>query len=197
MEITLRRTRHGVNQHARTKLFTMCVYAACRVGLGTSTAEEGREYFSNLDKHLLPFTWSGPQDGDDIVMAFSKDKVQERKVWLSEGDSPSLSEVTDTPAVHQSPTAVTFSDFINKELIHFSRADILRSIPSAVDGLKPSQRKVLFGCFKRNLKDEVKVSQLAGYIRCAKSLREKAKKLRVPTPNMRLYLLSASTVLPH
>ena len=33
-----------------------------------------------------------------------------------------------------------------------------------VDGLKPSQRKVLFACFKRKLKREIKVAQLAGYV---------------------------------
>lgn len=33
-----------------------------------------------------------------------------------------------------------------------------------VDGLKPSQRKVLFSCFKRKLKNEIKVVQLAGYV---------------------------------
>ena len=43
-------------------------------------------------------------------------------------------------------------------------ADNIRSIPSVVDGLKPGQRKVLFGCFKRNLKTEIKVQQLQGYV---------------------------------
>tara|TARA_B100000787_G_C16109917_1_gene257601 strand:- start:301 stop:495 length:195 start_codon:yes stop_codon:yes gene_type:complete len=36
----------------------------------------------------------------------------------------------------------------------------VRSIPSAVDGLKPGQRKILFACFKRGksmLKNEIKV----------------------------------------
>lgn len=37
-------------------------------------------------------------------------------------------------------------------------ADNIRSIPSVVDGLKPGQRKVIFGCFKRKLKNEIKVS---------------------------------------
>ena len=41
-------------------------------------------------------------------------------------------------------------------------ADNIRSIPSAVDGLKPGQRKILFSCFKRNLKGEMKVAQLTG-----------------------------------
>ena len=34
-----------------------------------------------------------------------------------------------------------------------------------IDGFKPSQRKVLFGCLKRNLiENEIKVAQLAGYV---------------------------------
>ena len=57
----------------------------------------------------------------------------------------------------------SYEDFINKELIHFSHADNIRSLPSVVDGLKPSQRKVLYACFKRKLKNEIKVAQLTGY----------------------------------
>jgi len=53
---------------------------------------------------------------------------------------------------------------VHKELIHFSINDCARSIPSLIDGLKPGQRKVLFSCFKRKLKDEIKVAQLAGYV---------------------------------
>ncbi|TKR76460.1 hypothetical protein L596_017590 [Steinernema carpocapsae] len=60
--------------------------------------------------------------------------------------------------------AVSFSDFINKELILFSNTDNERSIPSLVDGMKPGQRKVLFTCFKRADKKEVKVAQLAGAV---------------------------------
>lgn len=51
-----------------------------------------------------------------------------------------------------------------QELILFSRADLERSIPNMVDGLKPGQRKIMFACFKRNLKTDVKVSQLSGYV---------------------------------
>ncbi|CAK5027807.1 unnamed protein product [Meloidogyne enterolobii] len=60
--------------------------------------------------------------------------------------------------------SVTFSEFINKELVLFSNTDNERSIPSLVDGLKPGQRKVLFTCFKRADKKEVKVAQLAGAV---------------------------------
>lgn len=59
---------------------------------------------------------------------------------------------------------ISYSEFINKELILFSNADNERSIPNMVDGLKPGQRKVLFTCFKRNDRREVKVAQLAGSV---------------------------------
>jgi len=55
-------------------------------------------------------------------------------------------------------------DFVHKELSLFSVADNQRSIPCVVDGLKPSQRKVLCACFKRKLRREIKVAQLAGYV---------------------------------
>ena len=46
---------------------------------------------------------------------------------------------------------MSVNEFVHQELIHFSCSDNVRSIPSVLDGLKPSQRKVLFACFKRNL----------------------------------------------
>lgn len=58
---------------------------------------------------------------------------------------------------------IPYSEFINRELILFSMADNIRSIPSIVDGLKPSQRKVIFGCFKRKMKSELKVGPGSPY----------------------------------
>lgn len=43
-------------------------------------------------------------------------------------------------------------------MIHFSMYDNLRSIPSLVDGLKPGKWKILYGCFLKNLKSEIKVA---------------------------------------
>ena len=54
---------------------------------------------------------------------------------------------------------ISYSDFINRELILFSMADNVRSIPSVADGLKPGQRKVIWGGFKRKLKKEIKVNR--------------------------------------
>lgn len=91
-----------------------------------------------------------------IEMAFSKKRVDDRKFWLLGNEAGTF--------VDYKVDAISYDDFVNKELILFSVADNERSIPHYLDGLKPSQRKVLFGCFRRNLTSEAKVAQLAGYI---------------------------------
>merc|ERR1719169_351035 len=59
---------------------------------------------------------------------------------------------------------VSYQDFVNLELVQFSKYSVMRSVPSVMDGFKPTQRKVLFCCFKRNLRSDVKVAQMVGYI---------------------------------
>ena len=59
---------------------------------------------------------------------------------------------------------MAYKDFIDKELILFSRYDNTRSSPCVIDGFKPSQRKVLYGAFKRKLTSEIKVIQFSGYV---------------------------------
>jgi DNA topoisomerase-2 len=125
-------------------------------GLGTSTAAEAKEYFASISKHRKEFVWEGEDDGKSLEMAFSKKKVEERKDWLR-------SFVPGTFLDHEQDT-ISYSDFVHKELILFSRADLERSIPNIMDGLKPGQRKIMFACFKRNLKNDIKVAQLAGYV---------------------------------
>ena len=125
-------------------------------GLGTSTAQDGKFYFSNLETHLKPFLPMTLEDREAIQLAFSKKKADLRKEWLS-------NFVPGTYLDH-SRKHLAIKEFINKELILFSMADNIRSIPSVVDGLKPGQRKVLFACFKRKLVNEIKVAQLSGYV---------------------------------
>ena len=125
-------------------------------GLGTSTALEAKDYFKNLSNQTIKYVYSDQTD-HDMVKAFKKGFEDSRKEWIKE----STGKVVDLGilAVNQS-----ISQFINNELINFSIADLERSIPNLMDGLKPSQRKVLYGCIKRNLYSEIKVAQLSGYI---------------------------------
>ncbi|XP_056285488.1 DNA topoisomerase 2-alpha [Pseudoliparis swirei] len=137
-------------------------------GLGTSTSQEAKEYFSDMQRHRIPFKYSGPEDDEAITLAFSKKKVDERKVWLTNfmnnRRERRAHNLPEEYLYSQSTKSLSYNDFINKELVLFSNSDNERSIPCLVDGLKPGQRKVLFACFKRNDKREVKVAQLAGSV---------------------------------
>ncbi|XP_022655107.1 DNA topoisomerase 2-alpha-like isoform X2 [Varroa destructor] len=137
-------------------------------GLGTSTAKEAKEYFSNMTRHRIPFRYTGAEDDSSITLAFSKKMVEERKTWLTQGmEERKQRREMGLPEIYlynKDTKAVSFHEFVHKELILFSNMDNERSIPSLVDGLKPGQRKVLFTCLKRNDKREVKVAQLAGSV---------------------------------
>lgn len=137
-------------------------------GLGTSTSAEAKEYFQNMERHRITFKYDGPQDDENIVMAFAKKAVDQRKDWLTKHmDECKRRKLLGLPEKYlytKTTKHVSYSEFVNLELVLFSNADNIRSIPSMVDGFKPGQRKVMFTCFKRNDKREVKVAQLAGSV---------------------------------
>lgn len=125
-------------------------------GLGTSDTADAELYFKDLDRHLKEFEPIKQEEAALIDLAFSKKKADARKNWLR--------DFVPGTYMDMAPKRITYNDFINKELILFSMADNLRSIPSVLDGLKPSQRKVLFTCFRLNIKKDMKVVQLAGIV---------------------------------
>lgn len=129
-------------------------------GLGTSTSAEAREYFKMIDKLSVKFECDRQTD-DAMLLAFSKTHVSHRKDWL-------LKYMNDTehPFINYGHlTKLGVSDFINIDLIKFSEEDIRRSIPHLADGLKPSQRNIIYaGKKKGNLEKEINVGQFSGYV---------------------------------
>jgi DNA topoisomerase-2 len=122
-------------------------------GLGTSNTSEAKEYFK--DMKMNNYLWSDLTNVS-MSLAFNKKEADKRKDWLYNYDEKIILDSKDTE--------IPLNDFINKELIHFSNSDTKRSIGSLFDGLKPSQRKILYSCFKRKLYSEIRVAQLAGYV---------------------------------
>ena len=125
-------------------------------GLGTSTSKEAKEYFGEINKLRLNFKYVNNEDDKSIELGFSKEETEARKNWLLNFDPFNT-------YLNQSLGYIRYKNFIDEELIFFSFYDNIRSIPSMMDGLKPSERKILFACFKRNLRNEIKVAQLSGY----------------------------------
>jgi DNA topoisomerase-2 len=122
-------------------------------GLGTSSAKEWKEYLR--EKKFVGFT-SLPTSGNRIDLVFNKKRADERKEWLIQYDRKSY--------VDTAKPLITYDEFIDKEMIHFSNYDCDRNLPNLMDGLKTSQRKVLFAAFKKGLTTEIKVAQFAGYV---------------------------------
>jgi DNA topoisomerase-2 len=183
-------------------------------GLGTSTSDEAKDYFVDIEDKLINYFWQNINkeineeetndkindkendeendeenneendeeneelnkelnkeelnkektnkkeihpDNNAITLAFEKHRADDRKKWLMQYDKNEIIKYEDKK--------VSYSDFIHYDFKHFSIDDNKRSLPSILDGLKPSQRKILYGAFLRGLdKDEVKVAQLAGFV---------------------------------
>jgi DNA topoisomerase-2 len=166
-------------------------------GLGTSTTQEAKEYFIDIETKLINYFWENvdkevkakfsdsdkdkPEqviesesenedaelddtifipihdDDDAIRLAFDKSRADDRKKWLLNYNKNNI--------IKYEQKTIPYYDFIHYDLIHFSNDDLIRSIPSVIDGLKPSQRKILYGAYLRGLdKTEVKVAQLAGFV---------------------------------
>ena len=122
-------------------------------GLGTSTGKEFKEYFNN--KKIVHFKYTKKSD-DMIDKVFNKLRANDRKDWLV---NYNRNDYLDT-----ANSEVTFEDFVDKELIHFSKYDCDRSIPNMMDGLKISLRKILYAAFKKRLLSDIKVAQFSGYV---------------------------------
>lgn len=127
-------------------------------GLGTSSRTEVKETFG---QKLIEFVHDSDMDSD-MVKVFHNEKglSDKRKKWLADYDPTGYKQFDNGKGISE----LRVSDFLNHYMIQFSIADCERNIPGLMDGLKESQRKVLYGCFKRNLKSDIKVAQLQGYI---------------------------------
>lgn len=155
-------------------------------GLGTSKKEDAQETFRKMNNLRIDYYHKDNLCDESIILAFEKDKniktkttdeetkvdtesneetrsetlnmkcSDKRKRWLAQYDRNSYIDTKES--------RVSYQDLIHKELIHFSIYDNLRSIPSLCDGLKPSQRKILYYMLKNNINKAIKVAQLSGYV---------------------------------
>lgn len=145
-------------------------------GLGTSTKEDAREYFKDVEDKLIHYYWQtkvkeskkGKQiayetkakdvSKDALSLAFDKKRENDRKHWLS----------LYNPKIYldNAQKEVSYYEFIHKELITFSIYSVERAIPSIMDGFKPSQRKIYYAAELKGLygDKEIKVAQFGGFI---------------------------------
>ena len=153
-------------------------------GLGTSTAAEAKEIFRGYKQNVVDLV--DPPDSEQeegpvqtmrvMDMAFQKMGADKRREWMLRSlraQSLACTEAERTTAATGASRAtgrMSIPDFVENELVTFSLADIHRSIPHIMDGLKPAQRKVIFTCIRRGFYDKrgdgqgIKVAQIGGAV---------------------------------
>jgi DNA topoisomerase-2 len=126
-------------------------------GLGTSKLEDVKEDCKSL--WLINITCVRHEDKDALELAFNKDKTNLRKEWILK-----YQPIIEIGRM----TKQSVTKFINNDFVQYSVANVLRSIPG-FDGLKPSQRKLVYSAFsqwniyKKGEYQEIKVGAFANY----------------------------------
>lgn len=156
-------------------------------GLGTCSDSDINYAFNNpINVRYI----HDPSTDDALDLAFLKNRANDRKIWMLEHDPSDVME-------YQADQEILISDGVNKELILFSLYSVDRGIPNVLDGLLTGQRKIIFATKEANVKDLLKVAQLAGkvaelsdYRHGEKSLEDSIKKMcqKYPRSNNIAYL---------
>jgi DNA topoisomerase-2 len=127
-------------------------------GLGSSSDKEVK---SSFGKKMIEFIKDEKTD-DMMDKCFLSKCSDRRKEWIADYDPVK----NNLKLGKQATEKVSISEYLDKELIIFSVDDCRRSIASICDGLKESQRKLLYATFLKNLSFQgksLKVAQLGAF----------------------------------
>ncbi len=120
-------------------------------GLGSSNDDDIRQTFGKV---VCTYTITSKETVTREMEKVFHDKLAEqRKAWLQNFDPSQTFVATSAP----------FEDFLNIEMIKYSMDDCMRNLPNVYDGLKQSQRKILFAFLQKG-SEMKKVSQWAGFV---------------------------------
>jgi DNA topoisomerase-2 len=102
--------------------------------LGTSTAKEAKEYFSNMERHRIIFKYESTKDDLAIQLAFNSALSDDRKDWIkwhTEDINQRREQNLPMDYLYKQDTKqINFNDFVNKELVLFSKSSTERAIPN-------------------------------------------------------------------
>jgi DNA topoisomerase-2 len=130
-------------------------------GLGTSTRKDVLDDFA---KKVVQYEF-GASCGNSLSLAFDQKRAGDRKQWIdaymSNPNYETCRQFLASPDAHQ---VVRLKTFFDEQFVRYCVDDCQRSIPSIMDGLKVSQRKIIYSMRLKRSAEPVKVAQWAGYI---------------------------------
>lgn len=145
-------------------------------GLGTSNNDDIKQSFAQFMETI------NYDDKTDEMMEimfnkkknFSDDRkclIEQYKYNINDNVLESINKFissTNNKIMHViTNRTINISNFIKNDMVEFSIANCKRTIPHIMDGLKQSQRKILYGVFEKNVgfnSKPIKVAQLSGYV---------------------------------
>lgn len=129
-------------------------------GLGTSNDEA---VIKNFGERIVHYSHDDLTD-ESMLVAFGRKHADIRKQQVSDYDPESIMIIEDEDAKE---IQMTFSSFIESDLITHSIASCDRSLPCIIDGLKEPQRKILYALITKKLfhnKTAMKVQRVSGIV---------------------------------
>jgi DNA topoisomerase-2 len=144
-------------------------------GLGGNTNDDIKYYFSNYEKFVVNLKFNGLESENIIDKAFNPSRSDERKLWISTLKTINIQDQAETNESISDVTPVTFpkgggsatlsmTRFFNSDFIEYGFEACERCIPNIADGLKPTQRKILFSLLNTSSDKEFKVIELGGTV---------------------------------
>ena len=142
---------NGLDEETKTKYDIIYLK-----GLATSDQEDMRRYMSDYKSHIVRLRYTGDESRDALATFFVDENVNERKDILRAYD-PTVAVEYDSPVI-------AIEDFLLNDMIHYSMESLYRGVACGIDGLKESQRKVLYTALSKNVRKRVKVAQFASEV---------------------------------
>jgi len=133
-------------------------YAKYCKGLATYTEAQFKSFFKKQKENMITFKYDDKANYYvDLVFGNNTDK---RKEWLDKYDPEK--------EIEYNKLEMTFSEYFEDHHKLYGIHSILRSVPSICDGLKPTQRKVIYTLFLKNHTinkiNGIKVASLSGIV---------------------------------
>lgn len=127
-------------------------------GLGAMDESDARKFVK--ERYVKRYRF---EDGTKQIMVdmMGEDSAKRKDMLRSyDGDA----HIPYEQYIAEEKEELSFADFVRLEYPQYCMADLKRKIPNVVDGLIPSQRKVIWTLLKKGITDVVRCDQLAGEV---------------------------------